>query len=532
MKLRRSTGLIAALVGTVLVVTGCSGAASQAPPEGTDHLKIGISTEVVTWQPLNSASVTDTFVTEQPFPALFTLDAENQVHPHLAKSWELSEDGGTIRLKLNSDFGWSDGEPITAEDVQFTFERIASDKLLAGSAVNISNYAKSEIVSDSEIDIVLKKPSYDWALNLARGAKVLPKHVYEDVPDLSQFNISEHPDKWVSGGAYTFSKMVPGQRYEMVPNTHYPKRAAGNEKIKLVEFLIYSDMNTLQLALRNGDIDIIAPSIPAASVSTLASDQNLTIVETAKGLNNTKLIFNVGRDTPLRDQTVRQAISGVIDVEKPLKIVFQGHAVPAIGPLLPVDYDPFQPDIEPYSYTPQEAKSLLAKAGYNKISLNLGYDSGVANFVKYAEIIRDALTKIGIDVKMVGAERSVTLANAKDNQFDLYISKLNQPYTPATNLNNAYHPGNPRGFQYHYFGEEPKLAAAIESALFALTEEEYVAAVQSATEYIHEKAYSHTLYTESIFVAYNSSRFDGVSATGTETQSAIASHALAQITPR
>ena len=532
MKLRRSTGLIAAFVGMALVVTGCSSEASQAPAEGTDELKIGISTEVVTWQPLNTASVTDTFVTEQPFPALFTLDAENQVHPHLAESWELSDDGGTIRLNLNSDFGWSDGEPITAEDVKFTFDRIASDKLLAGSAVNIGNYATSEVVSDTELDIILKQPSYDWALNLARGAKVLPKHVYEDIPDLSQFNISEHPDKWVSGGAYTFSNIVAGQRYEMVPNEHYPNRAEGNEKIERVEFLIYSDMNTLQLALRNGDIDIIAPSIPAASVSTLASDPNLTVVETTQGLNNTKLIFNVGRDTPLRDQTVRRVLSGVIDVEKPLEIIFQGHAIPAIGPLLPVDYEAFQPKIKPYSYTVKEAKSLLADAGYENLSFNLGYDSGVANFVKYAEIIRDVLTEVGIDIQMVGAERSVTLANAKDSQFDLYIGKLNQPYTPATNLNNAYHPNNPRGFQYHYFGEEPELAGSIESALFALTEDEYVDAVQDATRYIHEQAYSHTLYTESIFVAYNSSRFDGIVATGTETQAAIASPSLAQITPK
>lgn len=518
------TGVIAA---ALLVLTGCSAAPSGDDATGASGtLKVGTTTEVVSYTPLNTVSITDMWVMGQLYPTLFVLDDKGALIPQVADSYELSDDGSTVTLKLNEDYKWSDGKPLTAADIEFTLDRLASDKLISGASY-IGNYDGATIVSDSEIELHMKKPSRSWAQDIAQSLGVIPKHVFEDVPNLAEFSIEQSPEKWVSGGSFVLTKIVPGQRYIFEPNEHYPLRAEGNEAVTGLEFQIYGDINTMQLALQNGDIDIAAPNIPSSAISSLGQQDGIKIVETDKALNYSKLTFNA-KEGPLNDPVVRQTISGLIDTEGLVNNVLQGHATEVVGPILPAQTE-FLPTLTPWKTTPEAAKKTLADAGYSDLSLKLVCDQGNASHAKSAQLIRDALTPAGINVNLACAERATSIASAKAGDFDLYIHKLNYLYSPGSNLLLQFHPSNPSGLNYN-FTEDAKAGELMDATASAVTEDDYVSAVKDAATYVHDQAYVVPLYDESINIAYNDSRFDGYLPTGLENSTMVNPYSLAQVT--
>ncbi|MGB3414978.1 MAG: ABC transporter substrate-binding protein, partial [Microbacteriaceae bacterium] len=182
--------VLASLVLASLLVSGC---AAETPTATDDHvLRIGTTTEVTNWTPLNSFSTSDYWVLGELYPELFLLSPEGELLPHLLTDFEVSQDGKLVTLHLDERFRWSDGEPITASDIAFTLERFVSDKLLSGSSV-AWNYQESIIISPTEIKVVAKKPSFGWALDLVQSISILPEHVFAGVDDLSKYSLEQHP---------------------------------------------------------------------------------------------------------------------------------------------------------------------------------------------------------------------------------------------------------------------------------------------------------------------------------------------------
>jgi len=536
MKSRSSTTTLMKSAGialaAALAMTACSGSGGSTTQGSV--VRIGTTTDVVTFAPLNNVSISDQWVMNQMYPELFFLEADGTLSPHVAESYEVAADGLSVTLLLNPDFEWSDGEPITADDVKFTLDRFVSDKLLQGSSLT-PNLAGVEVVSPTEIVVSMTSASYGWALDLVRTMRVIPEHVFADVPNLAEYPIDAHEDAWVSGGAFTLSAISKGQRYSFVRNEGYPLAAEGNEVVEGLDFRIYQDINTMQLALQSGDLDVAAPSIPSSAVAALEAESNLEVLETTNALNYSKLTFNVSSE-PLDDVVVRQVISGLIDTDAILESVLQGRGAHPVGPVLPV-YTDYQPDVEEWGFSVAEAKAQLDAAGYSDadgngfydgIDLKLLCDQGNANHAKSAQIVRDNLAEAGITVTLACTERATSLAAAKSGDFDLYIHKLNQSNSPATNLNLQYSSTNPSGLYYNYT-VDAEMDELIAAAVNATTEETYVESTKTAAAYIHNNAYVLPLYVEAINNASNTSRFTGYLSTGLETTSMVSGYSLSQL---
>ena len=524
---------VALLAASALVLTSCSGGTDNggdAPSGGGDIgdgvLRIGTSTEVVNWVPMNSVSITDMWVMSQMYPTLQTLTTDGQFEPHLADSIELSEDGKTLTIALNPDFKWSDGEPITAEDVQFTFERIRDDNLIGGSSY-IGNYDSTEIVDEHTAAVKLKNPSYGWAIDVSQNFSVMPKHVFEDVPNLQEYTLETDEERWVSGGAWTLDRVVAGQRYTFVPNENYPLRADGNDVVTGLEFNIYGDINTMQLALQNNDIDIMAPVVPASALGNLEQQSNIEIATSETALNYTKLTFNSAPGKFFEDPEIREAVSGLIDTEAIIGAVLQGNGVQGTSPVIPALTE-YQPDVQQHESDAEEVKALLADKGVTNANIVLTCDQGNANHAKSAQLVRDMLAPADINVDIKCAERATSLAAAKAGEFDLYIHKLNQQNSASSNLFLQFEPSNPSGLNYN-FTEDDTSAQLIAAAQSATTQEEYVDAVKAAATHIHEQAYMVPLYVENLNTAYNASRFTGYQPTGMETSTMVNGWSLAQV---
>lgn len=531
MRRRTAFATIAMTAIAGLTLMGCTAdPAGPAPGADADKsvIRIGTNTEVSSWSPLNSVGTAEAWVVNQQFPGLMRLETTNVLAPYVAESYEISPDGLRLKVNLNPDFGWSDGTPITAQDVAFTMDRLVGDKLLTSGTYR-DNYDRAEVISDTEVDLIMKSPSYNWAIDVMRSVSVMPKHVFEDVPSIAEFNLAENPDKWVSGGAFALSDIREGQGYTFEPNEHFPFREPGNEQYKSVQFNVYGDMNTMQLALRNGDIDAIAPKIPASSLGALTSDSNIEIAKVEKSAVYAKLTFNVGNDTPLRDKRVRQVISGLIDTEQLIKTVLHGEAVGFVGPMLPIFQEHVPTNFKPYSYTVEEARKILDEAGYGEFSLVMGCNQGDATHSKYTQIIRDALAPVGISVDLQCAERAVSLTNAKASKYDLYVQSYNHSGTEASGLIVQFHPANPAGANYSFFPEEPEMERLLTATQNATTEKDYIAAVQDAAEYVNDEAYILTLFNDSLLFAHRTSP-QGYLTHPTEAGSIVTGYSLAQLT--
>ncbi|WP_217136213.1 ABC transporter substrate-binding protein [Leucobacter chinensis] len=524
---------VAMLAASALVLTACSadpggqdGNSSGGGDLGNGMVRIGTSTEVVNWTPISSVSITDIWVMSQMYPILLRATSDGQYVPHLADSVEPSEDGSQVTMKLNPDFAWSDGTPITVADVEFTLDRMRDDKLLSGVSF-IGNYESTTIEDDHTAVIQLRQPSYGWGIDMAQSTSVLPKHVFEDVPNLQEFSIENEPERWVSGGAYTLDKVVAGQRYTFVPNEHYPLRAEGNDAVKGIEFQIYGDINTMQLALRNNDIDLMAPVVPSSALGELEKQKNIEITKADTALNFTKLTFNAS-EGPLSVPEVRAAISGLIDTDAIVTNVLQGQAETGVGPVIPA-FTEYQPDITAHKSTADEVKKVLADAGYESPTLVLTCDQGNANHAKSAQLVRDMLAPADITVDIKCAERATSLASAKAGEFDLYIHKLNQLNSPSSNLFMQFDPSNPSGLNYN-FTEDPVGADLLAKAQTATNEQDYIDAVKAAAKHIHEQAFMLPLYVEHLNSASNTSRFTGYVPTAVETSTMVDGYSLAQVT--
>ncbi|MFC5931266.1 ABC transporter substrate-binding protein [Cryobacterium melibiosiphilum] len=526
----------AVLLTATLALTACGGTGASTETAQGGVLRIGTTTDVVQFAPLNNVSISDQYIMNQLYPDLFTLEIDGTLSPHLAESYTVSDDGMVIDIVLSDEFSWSDGEPITADDVKFTLDRFVSDKLLHGITI-ASNLASAEVTSPTELSVTMKSASYGWAQDLARSMKVLPMHVFADVPNLAEYPIDAHEDAWVSGGSFTLTGITKGQSYTFERNEGYPLSADGNEAVEGVEFRIYPDLNTMQLALQSGDLDLAAPSIPSSAVTSLASQPNIEVVETTEALNYSKLTFNAS-SAPLDDVVVRQVISGLIDTDAILTSVLQDRGTHPVGPVLPV-YTDYQPDIEEWSFTADEARTMMTDAGYTDadgddyfdgIDLKLLCDQGNANHAKSAQIVRDNLATAGITVSLACSERATSLAAAKTGDFDLYIHKLNQINSPATSLALQYSSANTSGLYYNYV-VDAEMDSLIATAAAATTEADNIADTQAAAAYIHENAYVLPLYVEALSNAYNSSRFTGYLPSGSETFSMVNPYSLSQVVP-
>lgn len=524
MKKRMYRVVSAAAVALVVAVSGCAQAPEQEP---ATELRIGTSTEVTNWSPLNSFSVSDFWVQGMLYPPLITMTPEGELEPFIAAEYEVLADGSGLRLVLDERFKWSDGEPIDAHDVKFTFDRFKADRLLNGSSI-APNYQEAEVLSDYELVLRSVHPSYDWGLDALRSTSILPEHVFSRFDNLADVQVNQDETLWVSGGSWNLSYIVEGQFYEFVPNEHYPLRAPGNETITKVVFAVYPDASTLQLALRSGDLDLSAPVIQPAALPGLAADSHIGIEEVPAGLNYTKLTFNASGGL-MADAQVRRVISGVLDLDALLNVVLQGRGMTLTGPVLPI-YPEYQPEITPWQFTDDEARAALAGTGYQDQPITILCDIGNANHLKYAQLIRDRLLAIGFQVKLGCAERSTSLAQAKAGEFDLYVHKLNQSWTAGTNLVLQYHPDNPSGIGYN-FVDDHHLAALLDAIGAAVSGEEYASTIQAAAAYIHEQAYVLPLAVESLNSAYRADRFTGFIATGMESSTMVSPRSLGNVVP-
>lgn len=294
--------------------------------------------------------------------------------PEIMKDWEIKDNGQTIIMTIRKDLKWSDGKPITMDDVTWTLGRMCKDGIYWAYVTNALKYiegfedyksGKADWIKGIEVDgdklaIRLTAP-YASFLNLMCQVAPLPKHIYENC---SFENNSFKTDPiWrtipVNSGMFVITEHVPGSYYVLEPNPYYTGKAP---KITKIICTVTSD---LAVAARSGINDFFMAN-DAATYQMMQNTAGFDL-EVVPTIFFRFLLFNFfdaeGNERQfVKDWRVRKAVAMAVDWNTVIKGLYGDQASLTQTGLLSTDVN-YAGDW--YSYDPAGAKALLAEAGYD-----------------------------------------------------------------------------------------------------------------------------------------------------------------------
>jgi peptide/nickel transport system substrate-binding protein len=364
--------------------------------------------------------------TDLMFDSLVRVDpVTTEVVGQLADSWDVSDDGTTYTFHLvDADVRWHDGEPFTVEDIEYTMmeilkptytgifqqrfqDLVGADQVIAGEATELEGF---QIIDDKTVEFKLNQPNAPFLAWAVSALKFLPKHLLEGQEITEDMPYSLAP---VGNGPYKFKEWDKGNRFVMEWNEDY-----WGEKpcAKTITTLGIPDMQALAAAVEAGDIDMTI-MVPPTEVPRLAEIDDLQYFK-QPAIGPESLWFNLNHPI-LSDPKVREAIAHAIDAEGFTIGVLQGTTGPANTHFTTGSWA-YDPDAQLPEYDLEQAKALLAEAGYEdgftvKLTCNQG------NFFRehFVEFAQAELEKVGITVEVEKAEWGTFIGNVMDGNYDM-----------------------------------------------------------------------------------------------------------------
>lgn len=419
----------------------------------------------------SSSDVTD----GRLFTNLVDFDNETQTEvPRLAKSWESSADGLTWTFHLRRGLAFSDGHPLTAEDVLFT-AAVYMDDTLHVSLYDFFkvNGRKFEFTAPDSYTVVVKVAGpYSMVIPVIGSMYIMPKHVLEPAfksgKFASAYNVSTPPESLVTSGPWMLKQYVPNEKTVLTRNPYWCGVDPQGHRMPYLDelvFVIVPDQNTAALKFKAGEVDAL-DDVKPENYQTYLNEQksgNFTFYDLGPTLNTNFFWFNLNR---VRDSKAgkkigttwvdpvkyawfnqrdfRVAVSKAIDRDAMVKSVFYGFAVKNWSTLTPGNKPWHSDSIVHYDYDPDGARKLLAGLGWkdtngdgfledtkgNTISFSLKTNSSNQLRVNMANFIKDDLAKVGIKVTPTPVDFNTLITNLRqDFQYDAALLGL-QSATP------------------------------------------------------------------------------------------------------
>ena len=333
-----------------VALLACTGASAFAAA----NKSIVVATSVLSqhFDTTNLVSTADYLTGSMLYDGLINL-GPNGMFPGLAESWAVSSDGKQIDFKLRKGVVFHNGDPFSAEDVKFTFERIlAPDNAHSYRRGFVDSIERMEIVDPLQIRFVLKQP-WPAFFTTARYALtyILPKAYFEKV---GSKGFQEHP---VGTGPFAFDGMKAGEWTKLAAN---PKYWAKPPQIGSVTMRLVAEDFTRYAMIERGEADI-ATSLTGALLEKARSNSRLRVIVSPYS-GTSGILFNKKLFPEADDRRVRLAIALGINREAISEKILRGVCKPATGVFTPATFG-YVDGLAPIPYDPAQAKTLLAQAG-------------------------------------------------------------------------------------------------------------------------------------------------------------------------
>ncbi|MBQ8507818.1 MAG: ABC transporter substrate-binding protein [Clostridia bacterium] len=405
------------------------------------------------------------------------------LEPRVAESWTVSEDGTCYTFKLRDDVTFHNGEKLTAADIEFTFETFAASEY-QGAVVD--GYSHCVIVDDTTIEVHTVSPYAPFLASLDQMF-IASKNYYETAGEeaFAQAPIGCGPYKWAS---HNEGDKVTLEAYE----GYY----RGPASIKTVTFKVISDVSSMGIGLRTGELDFaeVEPSI----LSTLQKADGVSIAE-ADQTTFGFITMNIEKE-PYNNVKFRQAVNYAIDRQSIIIAVLEGAATENSNLLTP-DRMGWSESQKQYSYDPEMAKALIAECG-----ITTPYDLGTMiiseQYKLMAQVVQANLEAVGLTCKIEVMEANAYYERLMGGDFGLTCLQMSlEGDTQQVSL--ALCPeyiGMANNARYN----NPEIAELFATAVITVDDAERAAIYEQIFTIVQEEAVYAILYNPTMFYAYDS----------------------------
>lgn len=466
---------------TLLLLSSCSSEPKeeQASKKKVEQKIVEASlSDPKTFNTIVSNEGSTTTVIGDLFEGLVRLDPKTLKHePMIAKSWEISEDKKEWTFHLREGLKWSDGQPLSADDVIFTLMAIYDPKILNSLKDILSidgKPIKANKVDDLTVKFILPKPFAPFLSIMSFD--ILPEHILGKVLQAGKFadtwGVNTPPQEIIGSGPYIMTKYVPAQYVRYKKNPHYwMKDEAGNPLPYLEEktLLIVPDQNTHYLKFTAGQIDIHSPR--PEEVETLKGDakkMDITVKKIGLSTGSSFVTFNRNpryfnkeekKDPKLiwfTDKYFLKAIAHAIDKKTIIVNTMHGLGKPAVAEISEENKTFHNPNIEDYKYDLEKAASILDEGGYkkdkdgvlrdangNRIEFTLNTNAGNRLREQICSILKEDWEKLGMKVNYRPLEFNSIVEKLMSNfQWDAILISLTGGPEPHNGANVHRSSGN------------------------------------------------------------------------------------------
>ncbi len=429
------------IASAVVVALGCGGGdSSTATPESAGNgprvggqITVAIPEDVTTFNEYQWAGEASEFeIMDMLFPTLMEEQPDYQQHPpsfapRLATSWEFSRDNRILTFQLRRDAVWSDGVPVTAADVVFTFQ-VQTDPALGATGLEIKDFIdRVEAVDDHTVRFHFSRV-YPYQLMDANDGHIIPAHAWGTVPT-EKWRSTDFEKLLVTCGPFRLATHTPDQTLVLERDPNYWD--APRPYLDRVVFRVIPDINSQLNQLLAGHIDLVQ-AVPPREADRVRADPDLELVEFPSrawafiAWNNRSPLF--------ADRRVRRAMTLGIDRATAVASVYHGFADLSNGPILSTMWA-YNRDLPVLPFDRAEAARLLAAAGWadtdgdgvlDRNGRAMAFDLlfPATNTIRrdLALLIQADLARLGVVVRPVPTELGSLLARADSGEFDAMLS--------------------------------------------------------------------------------------------------------------
>lgn len=466
-----------------------------------------------------------------------------ELEPALAESWDFSKDKQRVTFTLKPNLKWSDGAPLTADDVVFTYNEILFNEDIPTDYRDILRIGEKGLlpsvrkIDDLHVEFTVPEPFAPF-LRYAGGIFVLPKHALEesiatrdengklkffqlwgtDTEDLSQI---------VGNGPYVLESYIPSQQVVLRRNPYYWQRDKEENPMPYIERFIWKiveSTDTQLLQFRSGGLDFLG--VPPDNFSLLKREEkrsDFTIYSGGPELSTTFLVFNLNQAKNAKGESLvdpirsrwfntlefRQAIAHAIDRPKMGNNIYRGLGKLQNSPIYEQSpyYLPPDQGLKIYDYSPDKAKQLLLKAGFtynnegqlldaegNRVRFTMMTNAGNKLREAIGAQIKQDLSQIGIQVDFNAIAFNTLLQKVyKSRQWESYIGKIGGGgVEPNGGANSWLTKGGLHSFNLAAQSGEPPLTGWQVADWERAIERLYIQGAQELDEAKRKKIYAET----------------------------------------
>ena len=290
------------------------------------------------------------------YDSLMQLDKNGVPQPWLASSVTVSDDLTEYSVTLEQGVTWHDGQPFTADDVDFSVDYYVNNAEASRFARDFNGVEDVVVADDYNLTFVLKAPSAGFDLAALADAPIIPRHIWEsvEIPSEHQFEGGTN----IGTGPYKLVEYAEAQSYRFEANPDYFRGAPAVDELVVV---VLADDAGSQAAIRSGEVDVIFERIPPEQIGLLDAQDPLDI---ALGPEFTTQMINYDASKrPFDDVVVRQAINLAMNRQDIVDTVYLGAATVGSPGWIHPGHPSYNPDIVTV-YDPTAANALLDGAGY------------------------------------------------------------------------------------------------------------------------------------------------------------------------